>query len=89
MESMTIDEAFEFLEVDHSASEKELKSNYHKKSKEYHPDQSENDHALQAKLNNAYEIANSFIKNRKSLMLVNSDNFLSRINTNPLCIINS
>ena len=57
MEIITIEKAFLILGISMNSNESEIKTAYHNKSKELHPDKSNNDHRLQAEINEAYEIA--------------------------------
>ncbi|NOY73060.1 MAG: J domain-containing protein [Gammaproteobacteria bacterium] len=72
MSKLSIENAFKLLELPLDASENLIKKTYHKKSRIYHPDMTNGDDKLQAKINDAYEIALAFAKIRTSLVLIDS-----------------
>ncbi len=81
---MTIEEAYKFLEADYSATEDQLKKNFHELSLKNHPDLNEqNTDEFQKLLNEAYDVAVTSCKTRSSnLISLAVENSLSQLNRN-------
>ena len=72
MPKLSIEEAFLLLGLPIDAGANAIKKAYHKKSKLYHPDKTSGNENLQAKINDAYDIALAYTKIRTSLVRVDS-----------------
>lgn len=79
MERMSIDEAFSLLDVPLDADEEQIKQRYYEKSKIHHPDKLEGDHEIQAKLNEAYDIASAYSKIRYSVIRLETSDLLETL----------